>query len=72
MSATSICFSGGAPPEVGDNLAANRGEEVIVHDMNNFNRGLISIICVTEEDALKTNIWGKKRTREIASSPKAT
>ena len=61
VSSTSICFSVGAPPEVGDKLAANRGEEVIVHDMNDFNRRLISSICVTEEGALKTNIWEKKR-----------
>ena len=71
VSATSICFSGGAPPEVGDNLAENRGEEVIVHDMNNFNRRLISSIRVTEEGALKTNMWVKKRKREISSALKA-
>ena len=46
-----------------DNLAANRGEEVIVHDMNDFNRRMISSIRVTEEGALKTNIWEKKRKR---------
>ena len=71
VSATLICFSGEAPPEVGDNLAANRGDEVIVHDMNDFNRIMISSIRVTEEDALKTNIWGKKRKREISSAAKA-
>ena len=70
MSATSICFSGGSPPEVGDNLAANRGEKVIVHDMNDFNRRMISSIRVTEEGALNTNIWGNKRKREIASAAK--
>ena len=47
VSATSICFSGGAPLEVGDNLAANRGEEVKVHDMNDFNRRLISSFRIT-------------------------
>ena len=67
---TSIWFSGGAPREVGDNLVANRWEEVIVHDMNEFNRRMISGISVTEEGALKTNIWGKKRKREIASVSK--
>ena len=56
MSATTICFSGGAPPEFGDNLAANRGEEVIVHDMNDFNRIMISSNRVKEEGALKPNI----------------
>ena len=56
VSATSICFSGGAPPEVGDNLSANRREEVIVHDMNDFNIRIISSIRVTEEGALNTNI----------------
>ena len=71
MSATSICFPGGSPPEVGDNLAANRGEEVIVHDMNYFKRRMNSIICVTEEGALKTNIWEKKKNREIMSAAKA-
>ena len=71
MSATSICFSGGAPPEFGENLEANRGEEVIVHDMNNFNRRLISIIRVIEEGALKTTKLGKKRKREIVSAEKA-
>ena len=60
-----------SPPEVGDNLAANRGEEVIVHDMNDFNRRMISIIRVTEEGALKTNIWEKKHKRDIASAAKA-
>ena len=60
-----------SPPEVGDNLAANRGEEVIVHDMNEFNRRMISSICVTEEGALKINIWEKKRKIEIASAAKA-
>ena len=67
---TSILFSGGAPREFGDNLAAKRWEEVIVHDMNEFNRRMISGISVTEEGALKTNIWGKKRKREIASVSK--
>ena len=71
MWSTSICFSGGAPPEVWENLAANRGEEVIVHDMNDFNRRMISSIRVTEEGALKTNIWEKKHKREISSAAKA-
>ena len=71
MSANSICFSGVSPPEVGDNLAANRGQEFIVHDMNDFNRRLISSIHVTEEGALKTNILEKKRKIEIASAAKA-
>ena len=39
--------------------------------MNDFNRRLISSIRVTEEGALKTNMWGKKRKREIASAAKA-
>ena len=71
MSATSIFFSGGAPPEVGDNLAANRGEEVIVHDMNDFQRIMISSIHVTEEGALKTNMWENKRKRQIAAAAKS-
>ena len=71
LSATSICFSGGPPTEVGDNLAANRGEEVIVHDMNDFNRRMISSIRVTKEVTLKTNIWENKRKRERASAAKA-
>ena len=71
MSATSICFSGEAPTEFGDNIAANRGDEVIFHDMNDFNRRMISIIHMTEEGALKINIWEKKRKREIASEAKA-
>ena len=71
VSATSIWFSGGPPPEVGDNLSANRGEEVIFHDMNDFKRIMISSIRVTEEGALKINIWEKKRKREIASATKA-
>ena len=32
---------------------------------------MISSICVTEEGALQTNIWEKKRKREISSSEKA-
>ena len=71
MSAASILFSRGSPPEVRDNLAENRSEEVIVHDMNDFNRRMISRIRVTEEGALKTNIWEKKFKREIASAEKA-
>ena len=71
MSATSILFSGGSPPEVRDTLEENRSEEVIVHDMNDFNRRMISRIRVTEEGALKTNIWEKKRNREIASAAKS-
>ena len=71
MSAASILFSGGAPPEVEDNLAANRGEEVIVHGMNDFNRRMIYSIRVKEEGALKTNIWEKKCKREIVSAAKA-
>ena len=71
MSSASICFSGGSPPEVGDNLAANGGEEVIVHDMNDFNRRMISSICVTEEGAPNIIIWETKRKREIASAAKA-
>ena len=39
--------------------------------MNDFNRRMISSISVTEEGALKTNIWGKKRKIEIASVAKA-
>ena len=39
--------------------------------MNDFNRRLISSIRVTEEGALKTNMRGKKRKREIASAEKA-
>ena len=39
--------------------------------MNDLNRRLIYSILVTEEGALKTNIWGKKRKREIASAAKA-
>ena len=39
--------------------------------MNNFNRRMISSIRVTEEGALKTNIWEKKRKREIASAAKS-
>ena len=61
--ATSIFFSGGSPQEVGYNLAENRGEEFIVHDMNDFNRRLVSSIRVTEEGALRTNSWGNKRKR---------
>ena len=68
---TSILFSRGAPPEVGYNLASNRGKEVIVHDMNDFNRMMISSISVTEEGALKTNIREKKRKREIVSESKS-
>ena len=68
--ATSICFSGGSPPEVGDNLSENRGEEFKVHDMNDFNRIMISRIRVTEEGTLKTNIWGNKCKIEIASAAK--
>jgi hypothetical protein len=71
VSATSIYFSGGVPSEPGDYLDANRGEEVIVHDMNDFNRRLISSIRVTEEGALKTQILEKKRKREIASAARA-
>ena len=71
VSATSIFFSGGAQPEVGDNLAANRGAEVIVHGINDFKRRMISKILVTEEGALKTKIWENKRNREIASAAKA-
>ena len=67
VSATSIYFSGGDPPEVGDNLAPNRGEGVIIHDMNSFNRRLISSIRVIEEGAHKTTIWEKKRKIEIVS-----
>ena len=70
MSATLICFSKGAPPEVGDNLAAKRGKEVIFYDINDFNRRLISSIRVTEEGAFNTNIWEKKRKREIVSAAK--
>ena len=32
---------------------------------------MISSICVTEEGALKTNIWEKKHKSEIASAEKA-
>ena len=59
------------PPEVGENLEANRGEEFIVHDMNEVNRRMISSIRVAEEGAPKTNIWEKERKREIASVAKA-
>ena len=38
--------------------------------MNDFNRKMISSIRVTEEGALKTNIWEKKRKREIVSAAK--
>ena len=36
--------------------------------MNHFNRRMIYSICVTEEGALKTNIWEKKHNREISSA----
>ena len=39
--------------------------------MNNFNRKLISSIRVTEEGALKTNIWVNKCKREIESAAKS-
>ena len=39
--------------------------------MNDFKRRLISSIRVTEEGTRKTNLWGKKRKREIASAEKA-
>ena len=39
--------------------------------MNDFNRRLISSICVTEKGALKTNIWKKKRKIEIVLAAKA-
>ena len=71
VSATSIFFSGGTPPEFGDNLEAKRGEEVIVHDINKLNISMISKSCVTEEGTLKTNIWGGKRKIEIASAARA-
>ena len=38
--------------------------------MNDFNIRMIIRICLTEEGALKTNIWEKKRKREIASAAK--
>ena len=63
VSATSIWFSRVYPPEVGDNLAANRREEVIVHDMNDFSRRMISSIRVTEEGALRLTS-GKRNARE--------
>ena len=47
VAVTSIWFSGGSPPEVRDNLAENKGKEVIVNDMNEFNRRLIYSIHVT-------------------------
>ena len=39
--------------------------------MNDFNRRMISSIRVTEEGALKTNIWDNKRKKEIASAEKS-
>ena len=40
--------------------------------MNDFNRIIISSIFVTEEGALNSNIWGKKRKIEKASAAKST
>ena len=39
--------------------------------MNDFNIIMISSIPVTEEGALKTTKWEKKRKREIASAAKS-
>ena len=41
---------------------------IVVHDMDDFNRRLISSIRVTEESALRINILEKKRKRKVADA----
>ena len=66
----SMCFSGevsGKPGDYKEYKECNQ-EEVVIHDMDDFNRRLISSIRVTEESALRINILEKKRKREVAAA----
>ena len=66
-----MCFSGEVSGEPGDYKEYKEyQEEVVVHDMDDFNRRLISSIRVTEESALRINILEKKRKREVAAAAK--
>ena len=65
----SMCFSGEVSGEPGGYKKYKEyQEEVVVHDMDNFNRRLISSIRVTEESALRINILKKKHKREVAAA----
>ena len=58
-----MCFTGGVSDEVGLNK-----EGVVVHDMGDFNRRLVSSILVTEVSAIRSTILNKKRKREVAAT----
>ena len=65
----SMCVSGEVSGKPGDYKEYKEyQEEVVVHDMDDFNRRLISSIRVTEESALRINILEKKRKREVADA----
>ena len=47
---------------------SRRTKEVVIHDMDEFHRRLISSVRVTEESALKGSFIEKKRKRKVAAS----
>ena len=70
VSTISMCFFGevyGEPWDYKYYKEYNK-EEVVVHDMNDFNFILISSIRVTEESELRINILDKKRKRRFSPS----
>ena len=69
VSTISMCFSGEVSGEPGDYKEYKEyQEEDVIHDIDDFNRRLISSIHVTEESALRINILEKKRKREVAAA----
>ena len=66
----SMCF----PSEVSDEPVDYKKykeynqEEVVIHDMDNSNRRLISSIRFTEEIALRINILEEKRNHDVAAA----
>ena len=65
ISTISMCFTGEVSGGEGD---IRNSEEVIVHDMDGFNRRILSSVRVTGESALRDNLLEKKRKREVAAT----
>ena len=65
-----MCFSSELSryTEKGDYDKYSHTEEVVINDIDNFNRRLISSVLVTEESALKTSIQQRKRRREVSAA----
>ena len=66
VSQAPICFSGERSREAGGNSFNEK--EVVVYDMYEFSKRLVSNVHVTKESALKMTIQSKRQKREIAAS----